>query len=87
MECKQCGACCRYMAFKTGRLSAAEINFFAARGTYVTRGMVVIRSRCPNLLPDNRCAIQAFKPEICAKAPCMREEKWFKDALHYFGDD
>jgi Fe-S-cluster containining protein len=71
MKCKKCGACCRFIALEHINPGKKHLEYYDARGwTYDPNTDIVwIPSLCPQLLPDNSCAIYKTRPEQCRLYP------------------
>ncbi len=63
--CAQCGGeCCKYITIPLSELEELDIPWLQARG--MLYGPVWrIKSRCPRLTDEGKCAIYETRPETC----------------------
>lgn len=89
MDCKRCGECCRYLAFRMDGMSPKELNFLTTRGIFVypdPEGVfyVVFQHDCI-MLDGDLCRLhEGAKPEVCRKAECLLGQSWFEEARKYY---
>lgn len=70
LNCLDCGACCKVVMIPIEGIGEDEINWLNMHeGLMVQDGKLIIRSRCKNLLPDNKCAIYWKRPMVCSDFP------------------